>query len=79
MCRAVRAGMETRSSRHREPVRPGFHADPVHFKKKDNRWYPVVNTTKETLRNAPGYKYDRNAQSWVPEHASGTTGGPNQK
>ena len=53
--------------------------DAVHFKKKDNRWYPVVNTTKETLRNAPGYKYDRNAQSWVPEHASGTTGGPNQK
>ena len=48
--------------------------DAVHFKKKDNRWYPVVNTTKETLRNAPGYKYDRNAQSWVPEHASGTTG-----
>jgi sporulation protein YlmC with PRC-barrel domain len=53
--------------------------DAVHFKKKDNRWQAVINTTKEMLRDARGYKYDRNAQSWVPESASGTTGGSNQK
>jgi sporulation protein YlmC with PRC-barrel domain len=53
--------------------------DSVHFKKKDNRWQAVINTTKEMLRDARGYKYDRNAQRWVPESASGTTGGSNQK
>lgn len=53
--------------------------DAVHFKKKDNRWQAVINTTKETLRDARGYKYDRNAQSWVSENASGTTGGSSKK
>lgn len=48
----------------------------VRFKKKDNTWYPVMNTTKETLQSAPGYKYDRSAKTWMPENASGTTGGP---
>jgi hypothetical protein len=31
----------------------------VQFKTKDNnKWYPVMNTTKDALKNAPGYKYD---------------------
>jgi hypothetical protein len=51
----------------------------VHFKKKDNGGQAVINTTKETLRNAPAYKYDRNARNWVPDHSSGTTGGANTK
>src|SRR5262245_52446000 len=53
--------------------------DAVHFKKKDNRWQAILNTTKEALRNAPGYKCDRNAQGWIPETASGTTGGSNRR
>lgn len=51
----------------------------VHFKKKDNGWQAVMNTTKETLRSAPGYKYDRNTRNWVPDHSSGTTGGASTK
>src|SRR5262249_2259106 len=32
-----------------------------------------------TLRDARGYRYDRNAQSWVPDNAAGTTGGSNRR
>ena len=49
----------------------------VEFKdKNNNKWYPVVNTTKDALKNAPGFKYDRNAMTWMPEIAPATTGGP---
>jgi sporulation protein YlmC with PRC-barrel domain len=49
----------------------------VQFKTKDdNKWYPVMNTTKDALKNAPGYKYDRTAMTWVPENAPATTGTP---
>ena len=50
--------------------------DAVHFKKKDNSWYPVMNTTKDALKNAPGYRYDRNAQRWTPESQPASVGGP---
>jgi sporulation protein YlmC with PRC-barrel domain len=47
----------------------------VQFKTKDNnKWYPVMNTTKEALKGAPGYKYDRNAMTWIPANATETTG-----
>ena len=36
-------------------------------KKKDNSWYLVMNTTKDALKSAPGYKYDRSKTQWVPE------------
>ena len=49
----------------------------VQFKTKDNnKWYPVMNTTKDALKNAPGYKYDRTAMTWIPENAPATTGTP---
>jgi sporulation protein YlmC with PRC-barrel domain len=49
----------------------------VQFKPKDNnKWYMVMNTTKDALKNAPGYKYDRNTTAWIPENAPATTGGP---
>jgi sporulation protein YlmC with PRC-barrel domain len=49
----------------------------VEFKdKNNNKWYPVMNTTKDALKNAPGFKYDRNAMTWMPENAPATTGGP---
>lgn len=49
----------------------------VQFKTKDNnKWWPVVNATKDALKAAPGYKYDRTAMTWIPENAPATTGGP---
>ena len=39
----------------------------VKGKKKDNKWYLVMNTTKDALKNAPGYKYDSSKTQWVPE------------
>jgi sporulation protein YlmC with PRC-barrel domain len=47
----------------------------VHFKKKDNKWYPVMNTSKDALQKAPGFKFDRSAMKWVPDGMS-TVGGP---
>jgi sporulation protein YlmC with PRC-barrel domain len=34
---------------------------------KDDKRYLVVNTTKDALEKAPGYKYDRTKDQWVPE------------
>jgi sporulation protein YlmC with PRC-barrel domain len=49
----------------------------VQFKTKDNnKWYPVMNTTKDALKNARGYKYDHAAMTWTPENAPATTGTP---
>jgi sporulation protein YlmC with PRC-barrel domain len=42
--------------------------------KNNNKWYLVMNATKDSLKNAKGFKYDRNAMTWVPEDSSGTTG-----
>ena len=46
----------------------------VRFRKKDNNWQPVMNTTKDALKSAKGFKYDRNAMTWMPEDAPATTG-----
>jgi sporulation protein YlmC with PRC-barrel domain len=34
---------------------------------KDNKWYLVMNTTKDALKAAPGFKYDRTKMTWVAE------------
>jgi sporulation protein YlmC with PRC-barrel domain len=47
----------------------------VHFKMKDKKWYPVMNTTKDAMKMAPGFKYDRSAMKWMPDGPS-TVGGP---
>jgi sporulation protein YlmC with PRC-barrel domain len=44
--------------------------------KGDNKWYLVMNTTKDALKAAKGFKYDRNAMTWIPEDAPATTGSP---
>src|SRR5438874_12952452 len=47
----------------------------VQFKTKDNnRWYLVMNATKDQLKSAKGFKYDRNAMTWIPEDSTATTG-----
>ena len=39
----------------------------VQFKTKDNnKWWPVMNTTKDALKSVPGFRYDRSAMVWVP-------------
>jgi sporulation protein YlmC with PRC-barrel domain len=50
----------------------------VQMKTKNNKPYLVMNATKDELKNAKGFKYDRNAMNWTPEASTGTTGrGPN--
>jgi sporulation protein YlmC with PRC-barrel domain len=44
--------------------------------KDNNKWYLVMNATKDALKNAKGFKYDRNAMTWIPEEAPATTGSP---
>jgi len=44
--------------------------------KNNNKWYLVMNSTKEALKSAKGFKYDRNAMTWTPEDAPATTGTP---
>jgi sporulation protein YlmC with PRC-barrel domain len=48
----------------------------VQVKTKDNnKWYMVMNTTKDALKSAKGFKYDRSAMTWGPEDAATTGGG----
>jgi sporulation protein YlmC with PRC-barrel domain len=39
----------------------------VHPTVKDKKWWLVMNTTKDSLKNAPGFKYDSNTTTWVPD------------
>jgi sporulation protein YlmC with PRC-barrel domain len=34
---------------------------------KDNKIYLTMNTTKDALKSAPGFKYDRQQTTWVPD------------
>ena len=44
--------------------------------KNNNKWYLVMNSTKDALKSAKGFKYDRNVMTWVPEETPATTGSP---
>ncbi|HLH96025.1 MAG TPA: PRC-barrel domain-containing protein [Xanthobacteraceae bacterium] len=48
--------------------------DAMRMTNKDNKTYLMVNTTKDALKAAPGFKYDRNKTTWVPENEPGTVG-----
>jgi sporulation protein YlmC with PRC-barrel domain len=37
--------------------------------KKNDKWYLVMNTTKDALKAAPGFKYDRTKTQWVPDRS----------
>jgi sporulation protein YlmC with PRC-barrel domain len=37
---------------------------------KDNKIYLTMNTTKDALKSAPGFKYDSNKTAWVPDPSS---------
>jgi sporulation protein YlmC with PRC-barrel domain len=34
---------------------------------KDNKIYLTMNTTKDALKSAPGFKYDRQQTTWAPD------------
>lgn len=34
---------------------------------KNQKWYLVMNTDKDSLKSAPGFKYDRTQERWVPD------------
>jgi sporulation protein YlmC with PRC-barrel domain len=47
--------------------------------KDNNKWYLLMNSTKDALKSAKGFKYDRTNMTWMPEEAPATTGGtPNR-
>jgi sporulation protein YlmC with PRC-barrel domain len=35
--------------------------------KNNNKWYLVMNSTKDALKNAKGFRYDRSEMKWIPE------------
>lgn len=44
--------------------------DAVKRKTKDNKTYLTLDATKDALKSAPGFKYDRQKAAWVPENES---------
>ena len=44
----------------------------VQMAKKNDKWYLVMDADKDTLKRAPGLKYDRNATTWVPQKVETT-------
>jgi sporulation protein YlmC with PRC-barrel domain len=38
----------------------------VKMMQKDNSWRLVMDTTKDELKAAPGYKYDKESTTWMP-------------
>jgi sporulation protein YlmC with PRC-barrel domain len=38
--------------------------------KKNDKTYLTLDTTKDALNNAPGFKYDRQSTSWVPDNGA---------
>jgi sporulation protein YlmC with PRC-barrel domain len=39
---------------------------------KDNKIYLTMNTTKDSLKSAAGFKYDSNQTTWVPDTSKAT-------
>ena len=35
--------------------------------KNNNKWYLVMNATKDDLKSAPGFTYDKESTTWVPD------------
>lgn len=42
--------------------------DAVHVtNKNNNKWYLVMNATKDELKSAPGFQYDKASTTWIPD------------
>jgi len=44
--------------------------DAVQPTMKDRKMYLVMNTTKDSLKAAAGFKYDSDTTTWVPDNHS---------
>lgn len=40
--------------------------DAVHAEMKDGAWYLTLDTTKDALKAAPGFTFDKQKTAWVP-------------
>jgi sporulation protein YlmC with PRC-barrel domain len=40
--------------------------DAIHATEKDGKWYLTMSTTKDALKNARGYKFDKVKSTWEP-------------
>ena len=40
----------------------------VKSQKKDDKWWLTLDETKDSLKAAPGFKYDRASTTWIPEN-----------
>lgn len=40
--------------------------DAVHATQRDGKWYLTMNATKDALKNARGYKFDKAKSTWEP-------------
>jgi sporulation protein YlmC with PRC-barrel domain len=40
--------------------------DAIHATEKNGKWYLTMNATKDVLKNAHGYKFDKVKSTWVP-------------
>ncbi|WP_024514223.1 PRC-barrel domain-containing protein [Bradyrhizobium sp. Tv2a-2] len=38
--------------------------------KKNDKWWLTLDATKDGLKNAPGFKYDKASTAWVPDKKS---------
>jgi sporulation protein YlmC with PRC-barrel domain len=39
----------------------------VKTEKKNDKWWLTLDQTKDDLKNAPGFKYDKASTTWVPD------------
>jgi sporulation protein YlmC with PRC-barrel domain len=46
----------------------------VKAEKKDGKWYLTMDETKDSLKAATGYKYDRDKTTWIVDNSDKTTG-----
>lgn len=44
----------------------------VKAEKKDNKWYLTLDETKDSLKTATGYKYDRDKTTWIVDNSDRT-------
>jgi sporulation protein YlmC with PRC-barrel domain len=44
----------------------GVPLNAVHAEMKDGAWYLTIDTTKDALKSAPGFTFDKEKTGWVP-------------
>jgi sporulation protein YlmC with PRC-barrel domain len=48
----------------------------VQMTKKNDKWYLVMDASKDSLQNAPGLRYDRNTTTWEPDTNNNSSNRP---